>query len=292
MAKPLFMWAGGKTKLLSRYAPLFPDKGSVSAYVEPFMGGAALMGRVMEEMPGLPVIGGDVNGELTRLFNAVKNGATSLLSAAEVYEKDWLAETSKEERKKLFYALRKKYWGLPEGDEADALLLFLMKTAFNGIWQTCRESKGRFGTPVGLANQTGPLFDRENFREWERLLKASSARISTGSYAELDVPEGAWVFCDPPYRDSFTSYGTVFGDDAQMALIEWSRRTAKEKRALVWLANREAEDPFFETHAPDAVVHKFPVTYTAGRRKKTEEGFEAKKAVDLLVVWDGRKKSA
>jgi hypothetical protein len=31
------------------------------------------------------------------------------------------------------------------------------------------------------------------------------------------------------------------------------------------------------------LVDKFPVTYTAGRRKKTDEGFEAKPATELLI---------
>jgi hypothetical protein len=30
-------------------------------------------------------------------------------------------------------------------------------------------------------------------------------------------------------------------------------------------------------------MNKFPVTYTAGRRKQTEEGFEAKQATEVLI---------
>lgn len=57
----------------------------------------------------------------------------------------------------------------------------------------------------------------------------------------------------------------------------------------MWLANRDAGDGFFETHAPDAQAYKIPVVYTAGRRKKTQDGrFEAKAATEVLLVWDGR----
>jgi DNA adenine methylase len=31
-------------------------------------------------------------------------------------------------------------------------------------------------------------------------------------------------------------------------------------------------------------IYRFDVTYTAGRRKKTEEGFEAKKAKEVLII--------
>ena len=35
---------------------------------------------------------------------------------------------------------------------------------------------------------------------------------------------------------------------------------------------------FLKTH-----LHRFPITYTAGRRKKTDEGFEATKATEILL---------
>ena len=31
-------------------------------------------------------------------------------------------------------------------------------------------------------------------------------------------------------------------------------------------------------------IIRFDITYTAGRRKKTEDGFEAKKAVEILML--------
>ncbi|MCQ3960442.1 DNA adenine methylase, partial [Klebsiella pneumoniae] len=40
-----------------------------------------------------------------------------------------------------------------------------------------------------------------------------------------------------------------------------------------------------EEHASDASVVRFDITYTAGRRKKTANGYEAVKATDLLLMW-------
>jgi dTDP-D-glucose 4,6-dehydratase len=38
-----------------------------------------------------------------------------------------------------------------------------------------------------------------------------------------------------------------------------------------------------ENNIEDLLIDKFPVTYTAGRRKKTDEGFEAKPATEVLI---------
>jgi DNA adenine methylase len=106
----------------------------------------------------------------------------------------------------------------------------------------------------------------------------------------LPVPPGAFIFCDPPYRDSFTHYSSEWSDKDLECLISWCRAQAKEKQALVWLANRltEPDDGFFTKWAPDAARTVIPVVYTAGRRKRTEDGHEAKPATEVLLVWDGR----
>ena len=42
-------------------------------------------------------------------------------------------------------------------------------------------------------------------------------------------------------------------------------------------------DGFFEKRLRNNKIHPIEVTYTAGRRKKTENGFEAKKAKEILM---------
>lgn len=286
--KPMFMWAGGKTRLIGPYTPLMPDRARISAYVEPFFGGGALFCEVRERFPGLPASINDVNDEIMRLYQAVRDDAPALHAHMDRWAATYLP-LPKDKRKAFYYGQRAAYWTLPQGLEDSALLYFLLKTCFNGIWQSCKAANGKFGTPVGLANQTPErgIYDPALLDRWSEALQ--NVAISAGSYAQVDVPDGAWVYCDPPYRDSFTSYNTTFGDAEQIALVEWCRRLATEKNCVVWLANRDAEDGFFDRHAPDAVHHRFPITYTAGRRKKTEDGFEAKPAVELLLVWDGRK---
>jgi DNA adenine methylase len=303
---PLFMWAGGKRRLLKHYAPLWPNPAQVSAYVEPFAGGAAVFAHLRRtgltaqgtaHVPGnpgahLPAALGDTNAELIGLYTVVRDRPAELLAAILPYEKQWAGQ-DKAARKTLYYAWRQQYWELPNGTPqeqlaATALLYMLMKTGFNGIWQTCEASRGRFGTPVGLANQTGPVVDPVVVRQWSAML--ANTELHAGSYATIPVPHGAFVYCDPPYRDSFTHYSTGWQDEDLAKLIAWCRHQAKANGCLVWLANRlsDPDDGYFDRHAADAHRTVIPVVYTAGRRKATEEGFQAKAAHEVLLIWDGR----
>lgn len=286
--KPLYMWAGGKSKLLKDYSSLVPDLSNVSTYVEPFFGGGALYAAIKSGWPQLPGMVNDINSELIDLLNTTKNDYYKFIEELKRLESEYLSLTyldkNKEYRKEYFYQKRKEYWALPATEtKTVALLYFLMKTAFNGIWQGCKESNGRFGTPAGLLNHKDKVFDYDLIKSWSDALQNTS--IFSGSYSDLDIPHNSWIFCDPPYRDSFTTYSLDFGDKHQLDLIEWCRKMHQERGCTVWLANREANDHFFENHAHDAEIHKFDIFYTAGRRKKTEDGYEAKKAQDLLMIW-------
>jgi len=90
-----------------------------------------------------------------------------------------------------------------------------------------------------------------------------------------------FFFFDPPYRDSFADYGNGFGDDNLIKLIDFCDRQEK-----VFLANR-ADDDWFDGKCKSLNTHYFDITYTAGRRKKTEDGYSAKKATEILLYKTG-----
>jgi len=280
--KPLFMWAGGKSKLLKSYNPHLPDLNSVSAYVEPFFGAGALFASVQATYSHIPAIINDINPELIALLNTIKHNVEALSLELKELEAAYLSIRSYEVRNYRFYQRREEYWKAEIGSvRASALLFFLLKTGFNGIWQVSKKT-GRYGTAAGLLQHTDSLFDYTLLREWHTALQHTS--IHCGSYADLDVPAHAFIFCDPPYRASIADYGHAFTDKDHQALIGWCRKQ-QEQGCSVWLANREANDNFFEEHASDASVLRFDITYTAGRRKKTADGFKAVKATDLLLIW-------
>ena len=282
--QPFFMWAGGKTKMLKGYAPLWPRK-EYSTYIEPFLGAGAVYSWLCNNTVSFDkVMLNDINHDIMDIFNAVKLDKDEFITNASDIAKSFLAISphDKESRKGFYYTLRKSYWDDPQVPT----LYILMRLGFNGIWQTCKSSHGLFGTPAGLLNQTRmeQIINPALIGKWYTILQ--NAELSSMDYSSIPFnPHDCLVYLDPPYRGSFTTYGTGFNDDEQMRLCEWSMEQASNG-ATVLLANRDNGDGFFEdilgTHAE---FHYFDVTYTAGRRRRTEDGdYDAKTAREFLAV--------
>ena len=282
MSKPLFIWAGGKNKMLKHYLPIMPKQ--VDTYVEPFFGGGAMFCHIVQNYSPKKLVINDVNADIVRIYNSIKNNLPEFLVKLDSYCNVYLP-MNKEDRKKYYFEVRYEHaydydkWS--EAEEA-ATLYFLMKTGFNGIFQINNNTNRRYGTPAGLLNQKDKVYELDIVKWWNQALQ--NTEVMSGDWKEClkQVPDedNTFVFLDPPYRDSFTSYGQTFGDDEQEKLIKYVR---SRKLSTAFLCNRDAEDGWFEERLGKLIMDKFPVTYTAGRRKQTEEGFEAKQATEVLI---------
>jgi DNA adenine methylase len=280
--KPLFIWAGGKNKMLKHYLPIMPKQ--VDTYVEPFFGGGAMFCHIVQNYQPKKLVINDVNADIVRIYNSIKNNLPEFLFKLDSYCNVYLP-MNKEDINKYYFEVRHEHaydydkWS--EAEEA-ATLYFLMKTGFNGIFQINNNTNRRYGTPAGLLNQKDKVYELDVVKWWNQALQNSE--VMSGDWKEClkQVPDedNTFVFLDPPYRDSFTSYGQTFGDDEQEKLIKYVR---SRKLSTAFLCNRDAEDGWFEERLGKLIMDKFPVTYTAGRRKQTEEGFEAKQATEVLI---------
>lgn len=273
--KPLFMWAGGKSKMMKHYVPLMHFK-KIETYTEPFFGGGAMFIKIMGDHAPRKAYINDINADIMNIYGAIKGDPNLFISEMNDYQSIYLP-LSKEDRKKYFYDLRsthaveyEKYDPVPRA----ALLYFLMKTAFNGIWQINKNTNNRFGTPSGLLNQRDVVYDVENVLAWSHTLNSTDTVLTSTDWS--NVPISDFTFMDPPYRDSFADYNESFPDSELLKLMK-----LVENHKGVWLCNRDCGDGFFD--GMNATIHRFPVTYTAGRRKKTEDGYEAKKAIEILA---------
>jgi DNA adenine methylase len=275
------MWAGGKTRLIKHYAPVWPDNDGL-AYVEPFFGGGAVFCWQQSLHPHFRAHLGDVNAELIGVLRRVRRNPTAFVAATTALAQEVIQIQDKEGRKKWFYAQREIYWAGPTPER----LYVLMRLGFNGIWQTCAASNGKFGTPAGLLNQrsVSQIVDGERVRLWSLALQRVT--LHPGSYESMQLPaERSLIYLDPPYRDSFTTYGTGFSDGDQKGLAAWYRARVEEEH-VVLLTNRCVDgDSFFEDLLGDiADFHYFDVVYTAGRRKKVGAGHEAKAAREFIAI--------
>ena len=287
--KPLFMWAGGKTRMIKKYTEHLPD--TFDHYVEPFVGAGAMFVWAYQKNPQATFVLNDANESIMRIYAAVRDDVELFLDRIE-HLSDYYLPLERPERKEFYYALRREhaydYEKWTETEEA-ATLYFLMKTGFNGIWQINKNTNGRFGTPSGLLNQKDKVFDRDNVMEWHEALQR--CRLTAGDFgivlpkARHEVThQSTFVFLDPPYRGSFTQYGVDFDDDMQQRVIDFLN-DSKELGAYTIMSNRDVGDGFFEERAGDNEIVYFDVTYTAGRRKKHDDGtFTAKKAREILMI--------
>jgi DNA adenine methylase len=285
--KPLYIWAGGKSKMIPKYIenPSIPKEG-FDTYVEPFFGGGAMMCWVMKNCPNVKrYVLNDIKSEITGIYTAIKHDVKNFVSRLDILEKKYIP-LSKVDRKKFYYELREEYtqnWTQWNKTEESATLYFLMKTAFNGIWQETKTSNGRFSTPSGLLDHKTKVYDLNNVMDWNKFLQKVDIYNDSWDQACTNISERAFYFMDPPYRESFTTYSEGFSDYDQIKLIEFCKVKDLEGDYVFYCNRDDSNDGFFNTHKGHLSTMHYDIKYTAGRRKKTESGHEAKKAKEILL---------
>jgi DNA adenine methylase len=307
--KPLFMWAGGKTRLIKKYKEKDVLPKDFNSYIEPFLGGGAMFIWAYQKNPNADFVLNDINKGIISIYDSIKNDCEVFIEHLEemssIYipldkgerrkdlEKEYTTEHYVENREEPFkqpdwnkifsicpsrrhyyfklraeHAFEYKNWSKTK--EA-AVLYFLMKTGFNGIWQENKSMNGRFGTPSGLLNQKTKVFDKDNVLLWKSALQ--NVKLLSGDFTDTlsYASSGTFVFLDPPYRGSFTQYGVDFDDDLQESVIQYFNDSI-ESGAYSLMSNRDVNDGFFEDRKGKNKIIRFDVTYTAGRRKMADGG--------------------
>lgn len=287
--KPLYIWAGGKSKMIPKYqkAPGLSVE-HCDTYVEPFFGGGAMMCWMKQHQPTIKRwVLNDVKSELTDIYEAIKTDVDAFILRVDELQSLYLPHETKESRKQFYYEVRDSYiedWQAWDKTYCSATLYFMMKTCFNGIWQTTKKSQGRFATPAGLMNQTSTVYDKQLVLQWNEFLQ--ECEIHCGDWKQCSdqyLTGNSFFFMDPPYRGSFTSYGEEFDDELQTELLAFCQQADAEGN-LIFLCNRDTGDDFWTRQLGDLALCEYDVTYTAGRRKKNDDGsHSAKPAREVLL---------
>lgn len=284
--KPLYMWAGGKNKMISKYqvSPGIPYS-DYDCYIEPFFGGGAMMIHIAQQNKNIKrFVLNDINKEVIEIYHSIKSNVDQFMKECDVYVNKYLS-LSKPDRKTFYYEVRDTYirdysdWNSVKDS---ASLYFLMKTSFNGVFQTMKGANGRFATPAGLLNQKDSVYDKDNVILWNHFLQ--KVDVKSGDWKNcVDVDEKTFFFFDPPYRDSFTQYGQTFDDAHHKELINFCVDADKSGH-IVFYCNRETSDTFYSDNKKHLQIEYYDITYTAGRRATKADGKkEAKKAKEVLL---------
>lgn len=256
-ARPFVKWVGGKTQLLDDIKKTLPrdlSRRNEMTYVEPFVGGGAVLFWILQEYPNITkAVINDINAELICTYRVIKYDVENLILELSRLQNEYLP-LNEVDRKKYFLAQRERFNERETSEvEIAALFIFLNRTCFNGLYRV--NSKGKFNVPHGrYANPK--ICDKETLRADSAVLQR--VEILCGDFAQTSkyAHDNVLFYFDPPYRpltdtSAFTSYAKEGFDDAeQIRLRDFCDLIAKQKSLFVASnsdpLNVDNEDVFFD----------------------------------------------
>ena len=253
MAKPFVKWAGGKGYILTQLEELLPfgfDKMQDVTYIEPFVGGGAMLFHMLTHHKNIRrVIINDINPDLVRCYQLIKENPNELIERLERIEKSYYLHDAKD-RKELYYIYRDRYnqKGLSKNERA-TLFMFLNKTCFNGLYRV--NTSGLYNVPFGRY-QHPVICNKDLIMEDHRMLNSvETVILSPGNYSQvsrnLSHKGTNFLYFDPPYRpllneSNFRAYSnSPFGDQQQEELKIFCD-ILTQKACLIMLSKSESRN--------------------------------------------------
>lgn len=225
--KPFVKWAGGKGKLVKTLVQRLPpdfDKQHNITYIEPFVGGGAMMFYMIEHYPNISrIIINDINKDLMRCYRLIKEAPYALIERLRVLEAGYYALFSDQGRKDFYYSIRDAFnEELFDEDEKAAQFIFLNHTCFNGLY---RENKsGLFNVPIGRYKKPRILNEELILADHKALSKVEILNDNYKAVSDYLGDGYTFIYFDPPYRpllgsSNFNDYSkSGFGDLEQEEL--------------------------------------------------------------------------
>lgn len=258
-AKPFLKWAGGKGQLLHEIEQYYPfADGKIKKYAEPFVGGGAVLFDILNKYDLEEIYISDINAELINTYRIIRDDIDNLIELLCDMQNEFLALDT-DARKAYYIKKRERFNDLKVNGneniniEKAALMIFLNKTCFNGLFRV--NKKGLFNVPMG-AYKNPLICDENNLRAVSE--KLQRVTIVCGDYNKSAdfIDKSTFVYFDPPYRPitdtaSFTAYTeNLFNDKEQLELAkfvdEMDRKGAKIVISNSDPKNSNTEDDFFD----------------------------------------------
>ena len=257
--KPFLKWAGGKGQLISEIEKYYPfENGKITKYAEPFVGGGAVLFDILSKYDLAEVYISDINAELINTYRIIRDEIDSVVSMLALMQSEFVPMDT--ERRKAYYMSKRERFNdikvnvnESENIEKAALMIFLNKTCFNGLYRV--NKKGLFNVPMG-SYKNPMICDEENLRAVSE--KLQNVQMVCGDYRKSAdfIDSNTFVYFDPPYRPitdtaSFTAYTeNLFNDEEQVELARFvDELHGKGAKIVVSNSdpkNTDSEDDFFD----------------------------------------------
>lgn len=291
--RPFVKWAGGKGSLIPQLNNFYPyelKNGIIERYIEPFVGGGAVLIDILQKYDIQEVYAFDINIDLINSYNVIKNNVEELIANLKQMETEYLG-LGQEERKNYFYNIRNEYNDYElEKDEQNvqraAQFIYLNRTCFNGLYRV--NKSGKFNVPVG-SYKNPTICDEENLRQLSQLIQNVQFQYGDYSRSMEYVTENTFIYFDPPYRplnvtSGFTSYTKEdFNDENQKELAIFYREL-NGKNAKLMLSNSNPKNINVKDNFFDNIYQGFNINEIQASRMINANSNGRGKISEILVT--------
>ncbi|WP_033161298.1 DNA adenine methylase [[Mycoplasma] collis] len=291
IVKPFLKWVGGKGQLLKEISQFYPfENKNIYKYCEPFVGGGAVLFDILTKYKLKEIYISDLNKNLINSYLIIKNHVHKLINILKKMESDFL-NLNNLERKEFYLNKRKEFNSLIKLNTINkkifkaALLIFLNKTCFNGLYRVNKNNE--FNVPMGTYNN--PLIcDEENLLNISKKLK--NIKIIFADYKKTInfIDENTFVYLDPPYRpitksSSFVEY-TIdkFDDENQKELADFINEINK-KNCLFLMSNSDPKNYNSNDNFFDDLYKEFHIKRINAKRSISSNPETRKEIKELLI---------
>jgi len=289
--KPFLKWAGGKGQLLKEIEKYYPFyKSNINKYAEPFVGGGAVLFNILSKYDLKEVYLSDINSELINTYRIIRSDIDDLIDRLCEMESKFIPLDTNA-RKAYYINKREKFNSLKVDVSEDiniekaALMIFLNKTCFNGLFRV--NKKGFFNVPMG--SYKNPLIcDEKNLRAVSK--KLQKVEIVCGDYKRSSnfIDENTFVYFDPPYRPltdtaNFTAYTeNLFNDEEQLELAKFVKEMDK-KGAKIVISNSDPKNSNKDDNFFDNIYSSYKIMRVDANRMINCNGKSRGKIKELLI---------
>ncbi len=189
LVSPFLKWVGGKRQLLPSIIKQLPVKIKDLKYIEPFIGGGALLFYLQ---PKTAIIN-DFNAELINVYVVVKNNLEELITDLKKHknEAEYFYKIRSIDRTEDFKKL--------SAVQRASRVIYLNKTCFNGLYRV--NNAGEFNSPFGSYKNPN-IVNEPTLKAVNKFLNTNEIEIHSGDYSEIlkQVDQKCFVYLDPPYH--------------------------------------------------------------------------------------------
>lgn len=239
--KPFLKWAGGKSRLSSKIASLFPANDKFNKYFEPFLGSGAVYFEISPRKGQL----NDLNKHLINTYIDIRNNVKQLIKELKVIDTEYHTCANIDKKAEYYYKIRDEYnSNNRKSIKRSAQFIFLNKAGFNGMYR--ENSLGKYNIPFGKHDRC-LICDENNLLTISRDLK--DIELTTGDYkdAVINAKRGDLIYFDPPYfplskTSNFTTYQKGgFNEDNQKDLLQIAKSLIS-KGCYVFISNSDCKE--------------------------------------------------